>query len=53
MNTTRGDVFRSILTQEDGRSVGVSYSTVLKVSIVVSWRWEEKETGIGPRGARG
>jgi hypothetical protein len=48
MNTTRGDFFRSIQTQEDGRTVGVSYSTVLKVSIVVSYRWEEKATLIAP-----
>jgi hypothetical protein len=49
MNTTRGDFFRSIQTQEDGRTVGVSYGTVLKVSIVVSYRWEEKATLIAPK----
>jgi hypothetical protein len=30
MNTTRGDFFRSIQTQEDGRTVGVSYSDSLE-----------------------
>jgi hypothetical protein len=30
MNTTREDFFRSIQTQEDGRSVGVSYSDSLE-----------------------